>query len=78
MSKKEKIRYPVTSPKGMTRPGTKPNKPGTKLVCVKASNGEVRREPVYNATQMVKYGWVYCSKSEWKTATRGGVQSVQE
>ena len=86
MSKKDKIRYPVTSPKGMTRPGTKPNKPGTKLVCVRQiESGLINRISCKSANILVgqyKEDWEYCSKTDWKAyktkPLSGGVQSVQE
>ena len=82
MSKKDKIRYPVTSPKGMTRPGTKPNKSGKKLVCIQNTyNADVKRISAIEASKLVGLvdsSWVYCPKSAWKKFIAGGVQSVQE
>jgi hypothetical protein len=73
MSKKSKIQYPVPFPKGQTRPGTKPNKAGTKLVCVQLQTLvdyepmiEVKRASVTVANQLVAEGWNYVSKAAWK------------
>ena len=34
------------------------------------SGGEIRRVEDNEATDMVKRGWAYCAKSEWKTKVR--------
>ena len=91
MSKKDKIEYPVSRPHGQTKPGTKPNKSGTRLVCVDNvslspldADIEVRRVPVSVAKVLVEIdGWQYTTKRHWRMHTGkynidGGVESVQQ
>lgn len=56
-------------PKFQTRKGTKPNTAGEKLITVKM--GEVvKRVKESEARRLVRIGFEYCPKSEWKAITR--------
>lgn len=52
-------------PKFQTRPGTKPNTAGERLVTVR-NGDDVQRVRKSHAVELLKHGWYYCPKSAYK------------